>query len=222
MNEYYEYFGPDYELDVKSSNTDDLNTPAYLDRVKRIVMENLRHTGGPPSVQMSGKYYVVRCHLANLRVLHIDIPSLPIDMELDDPTRDEDLIPPDTRRHRRLLDSRRQADGELSDSDDEGEGGRTNHADHRDADSTLTEAAGGRKFGIMTSASTTAGAGPSGRSTAAHILSGGATTMEVDDADGTPPAASSTENENESNGDEKTANGVHQTEDDMAVDTPDS
>lgn len=55
VNEYYEYFGPDYELDVKSSNTDDLNTAAYLDRVKRIVMENLRHTGGPPSVQMSGK-----------------------------------------------------------------------------------------------------------------------------------------------------------------------
>lgn len=54
VNEYYEYFGPDYELDVKSSNTDDLNTPAYLDRVKRIVMENLRHAGGPPSVQMSG------------------------------------------------------------------------------------------------------------------------------------------------------------------------
>jgi len=54
VNEYYEYFGPDYELDVKSSNTDDLNTPAYLERVKRIVMENLRHVGGPPSVQMTG------------------------------------------------------------------------------------------------------------------------------------------------------------------------
>jgi len=60
-NEYYEYFGPDYELDVKSSNTDDLNTPAYLDRVKRIVLENLRHAGagGPPSVQMSGRFKFV-------------------------------------------------------------------------------------------------------------------------------------------------------------------
>lgn len=55
VNEYYEYFGPDYELDVKSSNADDLNSPAYLDRVKRIVLENLRHAGGPPSVQMSGQ-----------------------------------------------------------------------------------------------------------------------------------------------------------------------
>lgn len=58
VNEYYEYFGPDYELDVKSSNTDDLNTPAYLDRVKRIVLENLRHAGGPPSVQMSSNYII--------------------------------------------------------------------------------------------------------------------------------------------------------------------
>ena len=54
VNEYYEYFGPDYQLDVKASNTEDLNTPAYLERVKNIVMEHLRHVGGPPSVQMTG------------------------------------------------------------------------------------------------------------------------------------------------------------------------
>ena len=54
VNEYYEYFGPDYELDVKSSNAEDMNTPSYLERVRRIVMDNLRHAGGPPSVQMSG------------------------------------------------------------------------------------------------------------------------------------------------------------------------
>jgi len=54
VNEYFEYFGPDYQLDVKASNTDDLNSPAYLERVKNIVMEHLRHVGGPPSVQMTG------------------------------------------------------------------------------------------------------------------------------------------------------------------------
>jgi hypothetical protein len=54
VNEYYEYFGPDYQLDVKASNTEDLNSPAYLERVKNIVMEHLRHVGGPPSVQMTG------------------------------------------------------------------------------------------------------------------------------------------------------------------------
>ncbi|KAJ7357033.1 histone deacetylase complex, catalytic component RPD3 [Mycena albidolilacea] len=200
VNEYYEYFGPDYELDVKSSNTDDMNTPAYLDRVKRIVMENLRHTGGPPSVQMS------------------DIPTMPIDAVLDDPGEEADLIPPDTRRHRRLLDSRRQADGELSDSDDEGEGGRTNHASHRDPDSTSrtsgNEGAGGRKFGIMASASTAFPAGPSGHSTAARILStGSATKMDVDDGTGTDTPTS---NENGSTGEK--SNGVHV--DEMVVDEP--
>ena len=59
MNEYYEYFGPDYELDVKSSNMDDMNSPEYLDRVKNIVLEHLRQVGGPPSVQMSGMYFWV-------------------------------------------------------------------------------------------------------------------------------------------------------------------
>ncbi|KAF7306643.1 Histone deacetylase [Mycena indigotica] len=167
VNEYYEYFGPDYELDVKASNTDDLNTPAYLNRVKRIVMENLRNCGGPPSVQMQGK----SCS---------DIPSMPIDMALDDPNADEDLIPPDSRRHRRLLDSRRQGDGELSDSDDEGEGGRKNHADHKTAESIGDNVA--RKFGIMSAATTASGAGPSAHTTTARVLSTG-TKMDVDGAE---------------------------------------
>ena len=53
-----------------------------------------------------------------------DIPSMPIDQALEDLNEDEDFIDPDDRRPMRLLDARRQADGELSDSDDEGEGGR--------------------------------------------------------------------------------------------------
>jgi histone deacetylase 1/2 len=56
MNEYYEYFGPNFELDVRSSNMNDLNTREYLDRVKRIVLENLRHIGGPPGIQTTGSY----------------------------------------------------------------------------------------------------------------------------------------------------------------------
>ncbi|KAG6881789.1 hypothetical protein C0992_000203, partial [Termitomyces sp. T32_za158] len=47
------------------------------------------------------------------------IPSMPIDDVLDDPNRDEDFEDMDERRPQRLMDSRRQADGELSDSDDE-------------------------------------------------------------------------------------------------------
>ena len=84
------------------------------------------------------------------------------------------MIPPDTRRHRRLLDSRIQADGELSDSDDEGEGDVKDHAHHRDRDSeprshsSEVESAAGRRFGIGVgilssgAAGSTHGAGPSG------------------------------------------------------------
>ncbi|OSD05960.1 histone deacetylase [Trametes coccinea BRFM310] len=142
MNEYYEYFGPDYELDVKSSNMDDMNSPEYLDRVKNIVLEHLRQVGGPPSVQMT------------------DVPRMPVDeMVEDDP--DEDMVDPNDRRPQRLLDSRRQADGELSDSDDEGEGGRRNQASHKEADSPTSGRRFGGPVGIM-STGTTHGVGPSG------------------------------------------------------------
>lgn len=63
VNEYYEYFGPDYKLDVRASNMEDLNTREYLDRVKSIVMENLRQLGGPPSVQMMGWVSSILIHL---------------------------------------------------------------------------------------------------------------------------------------------------------------
>jgi histone deacetylase 1/2 len=56
MNEYYEYFGPDYKLDVRSSNMEDFNNPEYLERVKNIVLQNLKDLGGPPSVQMMGEF----------------------------------------------------------------------------------------------------------------------------------------------------------------------
>ncbi|OJA18800.1 hypothetical protein AZE42_00840 [Rhizopogon vesiculosus] len=173
VNEYYEYFGPDYELDVRSSNTEDMNTPEYLERVKNIVLDNLRHLGGPPSVQMS------------------DVPKMPIDEAMDDSRQDEDLIPPDTRRHRRLLDSRIQADGELSDSDDEGEGGRRDHAHHRDRDSeprshsSEVESAAGRRFGIGVgilssgAAGSTHGAGPSGHTTVVRPVLSGHLPMEA-------------------------------------------
>jgi histone deacetylase 1/2 len=33
-NDYYEYFGPDYRLDVKASNMENMNTPEYLEKIK--------------------------------------------------------------------------------------------------------------------------------------------------------------------------------------------
>ena len=121
-----------------------------------------------------------------MRVWLLDIPSMPIDEAVEDPNKDEDLIPPNDRRPQRILDSRRQLDGELSDSDDEGEGGRRNHASHRNADNSDS---GGLKFGIGVgilaagSAASTHGAGPSGHTTTARIAkspSGTVPSMDVD------------------------------------------
>lgn len=173
INEYYEYFGPDYKLDVKSSNMEDMNTRGYLDRVKGIVLDHLRHVGGPPSVQMS------------------DIPRVPIDARMDDPNEDEDLIPPDVRRPQRLLDSRRQADGELSDSDDEGEDDRRDHTSHREKDSVGPTT--GRRFGaavgIMTTGSTH-GLGPTAtQPVTAPAVASAASSMDVDDEDAAAVAA---------------------------------
>lgn len=113
---------------------------------------------------------------------------------MDDPNADEDLlIPPDVRRPQRLLDSRIQNDDELSDSDDEGEGGRRNHSTNRDRDSVESGngISTGRKYGIGSgimhtgSAGTTHGAGPSGHVTRmfSTTSSGHGSSMEIE----TPP-----------------------------------
>lgn len=96
-----------------------------------------------------------------------DIPQLPIDAAMDDPNQDEDTISPEKRRPMRLLDALVQPEGELSDSEDEGEGGRRDHKRHRDPES-VTEGLG-RRFGvgvgIMGGGSTAAaGAGSGGPS----------------------------------------------------------
>lgn len=110
---------------------------------------------------------------------------------MDDPNEDEDLIDPDERRPMRLLDSLRQNDGELSDSDDEGEGGRRNHTSFRDKDRSEN---GTHKFGIgggiLTSGhSNTHGAGPSAHTTAVRILSTPGPIPDNMDVD-TPPSNS--------------------------------
>ena len=116
VNEYYEYFGPTYQLDVLPTNMEDLNTVEYLEKVKIQVFENLRHTGFAPSVQMT------------------PIPK----MDNDDMEMDEDAESQDTRKPRllsqfyadecklirnltseRLLDSLRTNDAEFEESDDE-------------------------------------------------------------------------------------------------------
>lgn len=149
---------------------------------------------------------------------------MPIDADLDDPNQDEDLISPNERRPQRLLDSRRQPDGELSDSEDEGEGGRRNRASHRTRDSSSQSSNGKHKFGmgigIMASGpSNTHGAGPSGHTTAVRILSSSNAEdlkMEVDD---TPPA-SNEEAEPEATPETMINGDSSKPADNMTVDTP--
>ncbi|XP_006454763.1 hypothetical protein AGABI2DRAFT_198321 [Agaricus bisporus var. bisporus H97] len=167
VNEYYEYFGPDYRLDVKSSNVDDMNTPAYLERVKRIVMENLRQIGGPPSVQMQ------------------DRPTMPIDALMDDLNQDEDEEDPNERLPQRLLDSRIRPDGDYSDSEDEGDG-RRDHRSHRERGHS-SDSDGKLKFGmgigiLASSSGITHGAGPSGHTTAVRVLP---SSLAIDDEEST-------------------------------------
>ena len=115
----------------------------------------------------------------------VDIPRLPVDEIIEDDP-DLDMLDPNERRPMRLLDSRRQADGELSDSDDEGEGGRRDHASHKDRDTVPTGRRFGAAVGIM-STGTTHGVGPSvAPAVASSTVGGQANTadqsdMEVDD-----------------------------------------
>uniref|UniRef100_A0A0B7JZS0 histone deacetylase n=1 Tax=Bionectria ochroleuca TaxID=29856 RepID=A0A0B7JZS0_BIOOC len=51
-NEYYEYYAPDFELNVRSSNMENSNSREYLEKIKAAVVDNLRQTGPAPSVQM--------------------------------------------------------------------------------------------------------------------------------------------------------------------------
>lgn len=104
VNEYYEYFGPEYRLDVLPSNMENMNTREYLDKVKEQVFENLRHVAHAPSVQG-----------------HVE-PRMAHDMALDD--EDNDAEDPDVRVSQNVLDKRIQRDTEFDDSDDEGDGDR--------------------------------------------------------------------------------------------------
>ncbi|KAJ6781583.1 hypothetical protein PWT90_01578 [Aphanocladium album] len=51
-NEYYEYYAPDFELNVRSSNMENSNSREYLEKITAAVIDNLRNTGPAPSVQM--------------------------------------------------------------------------------------------------------------------------------------------------------------------------
>ncbi|KAI9763723.1 MAG: histone deacetylase [Candelina submexicana] len=105
-NDYYEYFAPDFELDVRPSNMDNANSQDYLEKIKIQVIENLKRTAFAPSVQMT------------------DVPRDPEGMDdeadaiLDDLDEDDNK---DARYTKRRWDKYVEKDGELSESEDEDE-----------------------------------------------------------------------------------------------------
>ncbi|KAH7034038.1 histone deacetylase [Linnemannia elongata] len=52
FNSYFEYYGPEYRLDVPANNMKNDNTPEDLHNLKAQIIENLRHIPCAPSVQM--------------------------------------------------------------------------------------------------------------------------------------------------------------------------
>ncbi|KAL2914062.1 Histone deacetylase 1 [Polyrhizophydium stewartii] len=101
-NDYFQYFGPDYRLEVQSTNMENMNSREYLDRMKAQILENLRHINHAPSVQMH-------------QVPHDTYSS-------DD--EDDDNESKERRLSQKHIDKRRVPENELSDSDDEGDNRR--------------------------------------------------------------------------------------------------
>lgn len=102
-----QYYGPDYELDVRASNMDNANSRDYLEKIKIQVIENLKKTAHAPSVQMT------------------EIPRTTImggteedDDILDDEDEDQNK---DVRTTKRQWDARVEVDGELDDASDDEE-----------------------------------------------------------------------------------------------------
>ena len=102
-NDYFEYYGPDFKLNLSPSNMANQNTGEYLDKIKTRLFENLRMLPHAPGVQMQ---------------------AIPEDALNDESNDDEDKENPDERISIRASDKRIACDEDFSDSEDEGEGGR--------------------------------------------------------------------------------------------------
>ncbi|KIV87040.1 histone deacetylase RPD3 [Exophiala sideris] len=103
-NDYYEYYAPDYELDVRPSNMDNANSKEYLEKILTQVLENLKRTAHAPSVQLT------------------DVPRDSLGLNDDDEAALDDLDEdenPDKRITQRKADKYVEKNGELSDSEDE-------------------------------------------------------------------------------------------------------
>ncbi|KAG5518320.1 hypothetical protein PMAC_003116 [Pneumocystis sp. 'macacae'] len=101
FNDYYEYYGPTYELNVPASNMQNMNSKEYLEKIKIEVLKNLSRTKFAPSVQ---------------------IQDVPRDRDNNYEDQEENF----DKRKIFLWDKPPQRPDEFSDSEDEGEGDRRN------------------------------------------------------------------------------------------------
>ncbi|KAJ8109323.1 hypothetical protein OPT61_g7538 [Boeremia exigua] len=105
FNDYYEYFAPDYELDVRPSNMENANSTDYLHKIKSTVIENIRKTGKPSVEALQ------------------PIPNNPLTRADDESDEEDDLdidMNADVRSTQRQQDRRIAHNGELyEDSEDE-------------------------------------------------------------------------------------------------------
>lgn len=104
FNDYIQYFGPEYKLEVPPTSMDNLNSREYLDNLRTKIIDNLRHLPSAPGVQMQ------------------ETPRTtlnPADVEVSD-DEDSDL---DERISQRLRDAHvQQWDDELSGDEGEADG----------------------------------------------------------------------------------------------------
>lgn len=100
-----QYYAPDFELNVRSSNMENSNSREYLEKITSSVIDNLRQTGPAPSVQLQ------------------DVPRKPFggmtdeeEAELDDLDEDENK---DVRMTEHRWDKHVEHDNEFEASDDD-------------------------------------------------------------------------------------------------------
>lgn len=128
FNDYIQYFGPEYKLEVPRTSMENLNTREYLENLRIKVIDNLRQLPSAPGVQMQ------------------ETPRTtlnPADVEVSD-DGDSDL---DERISQRLRDSHVQHwDDELSGDEDEGESAWAMATSRRSNDASMN---GKRRPGIM-------------------------------------------------------------------------
>ncbi|KAI3363867.1 hypothetical protein L3Q82_001218 [Scortum barcoo] len=120
-NDYFEYFGPDFKLHISPSNMTNQNTQEYMDKIKQRLFENLRMLPHAPGVQMQA-------------IPEDAVPEDTVDEDTEDPDKRLSILfryPWYLEDFVRATDKRIACDEEFSDSEDEGEGGRRNVANHK-------------------------------------------------------------------------------------------